>query len=104
MTAELEIHYSEDWAALYVNGTLDIVGDSYLAEERAFDILGVNIVQDPAFMRGQTARDGVAQTLDEVADYKARREEVRRKVAEMENEIADRQALANSLKEEYKLR
>jgi hypothetical protein len=32
---KLEIHYADEWAALYVDGKLERVGDSYLAEERA---------------------------------------------------------------------
>lgn len=69
---ELEIHYANDWAALYVDGQLDpdTVGDSHNAEEKAFELLGVKQVYDNAFMRGQRQRDGVAQTLDQVAEYR----------------------------------
>ncbi len=34
---KLEIHYADDWAALYVNGRLKVVGDSYLAEAAKLD-------------------------------------------------------------------
>lgn len=71
----LEIHYAEDWAALYVDGKLEYVGDSYLTEERAFALLGVITSQDDAFMRGQNKREGVAQTLAEVAEYSRKRAE-----------------------------
>lgn len=73
---ELEIHYAEEWAALYVDGKLlpETVGDSYLAEEKAFELLGVKQLHDDAFMRGQSGRDGVARTLDEVNQYKTDRE------------------------------
>jgi hypothetical protein len=69
----LEIHYADDWAALYVDGRLDRVGDAYLAEERAFEIAGVTIVRDDAFMCGQTQADGVAKALEDVAAFRARR-------------------------------
>jgi len=68
---KLALHYAEEWAALYVDGKLCIVGDSYLAEEKAFELLGVEQIHDNAFMRGQTSRDGVALTLEEVEAYRA---------------------------------
>jgi len=73
---KLEIHYDTgNWAALYVDGNLERIGDSYLAEELAFEILGVTIVRDASFMRGQSQADGVARTLDDVAAYRAQRDE-----------------------------
>lgn len=72
--ARLEIHYAEEWAALYLDGKLVTVGDSYVAEEKAFTLLGVRTTQDPAFMRGQSQRAGVAQTLLQVAQYAADRD------------------------------
>lgn len=66
---DLEIHYADEWAALYVDGKLDRVGDSYLAEERAFELLGVKVVQDDAFLQGQDQAAGVAKTLDELYVY-----------------------------------
>lgn len=86
---ELEIHYTDgDWAALYIDGKLERVGDSYLAEERVFEILGVTIVRDPAFMRGQDYRDGVAQTLAEVAKYRELRDTNVRRAAELREQAA----------------
>lgn len=87
--SQVQIHYdSEDtggsgeWAALYVDGELVSVGDSYVAEEKAFSLLGVTRFDDSAFMRGQTSREGVAQTLDEVAAYACERDR-RHELAEM---------------------
>ena len=71
---DLEIHYAEEWAALYRDGQLVRVGDTYRTDEEAFKLLGVEIVQDDAFMRGQNSRDGVAQTLDQVDEYRWARE------------------------------
>lgn len=96
---ELEIHYSGEWAALYVNGQLDpdTVGDSYHAEEKAFELLGVKQVHDDAFMRGQSSRDGVARTLDEVWRYFRTREHKRetavQKRAEAERLLAEAKEL-----------
>jgi hypothetical protein len=71
----VEIHYSDDWAALYVDGKLHSdPGDSYRIEEEAFALLGVRQVMDDAFMRGQKARDGVARTLWEVTEFASQRD------------------------------
>ncbi len=69
---DLEIHYANSWAALYVDGRLDpdTVGDSYHAEEKAFELLGVKQIHDSAFMRGQNQRDGVAETIEQVDEYR----------------------------------
>lgn len=71
---DLEIHYAEEWAALYRDGELVTVGDSYVAEEQAFALLGVKTVHDDAFMRGQSHRDGVAKTIQEVTEYQEKRD------------------------------
>lgn len=83
---KLEIHYADEWAALYVDGKLERVGDSYLAEGRAFEILGVRTVQDDAFMRGQTSAAGVAQTVEEAAAFARERETKRMRAAELRAE------------------
>jgi hypothetical protein len=100
----IEIHYdSEDdggsgeWAALYVNGELVTVGDSYVAEEKAFVVAGIETHQDSAFMRGQTQRSGVAQTLDEVAAYKSHRDEKLARAAELRAQAAALEAEAREL-------
>jgi hypothetical protein len=96
-TPKLEIHYAEEWAALYVDGRLERVGDSYLAEERAFEILGVTTIQDDAFLRGQTSRDGVAKTLSDVAAYRAQRDEQRAEADRLRREAERLLAEASAL-------
>lgn len=80
---DLEIHYADNWAALYVDGNLDRVGDAYLTEERAFELLGVKIVKDDAFMRGQEQASGVAQTLAEAVAYSDQQVARLRRAAEL---------------------
>jgi hypothetical protein len=92
---DIEIHYSEEWAALYVDGRLERVGDSYLAEERALQILGVTTVQDDAFMRGQNQAAGVAQTLNEVSDYRIERDRRATEAADLRRRAAELLAEAN---------
>lgn len=95
----LEIHYDPngEWAALYVDGRLDRVGDAYLAEEKAFELLGVKTLQDDAFLRGQGGRDGVAQTLDEVAAYRTERDAAKARAAQLRERAAELMAEAERL-------
>lgn len=73
--SNIEIHEDGDWAAVYLDGRLIRVGDAYLADEWLRAHFGVTTVQDDAFLRGQTSREGVAKTLDEVRDYAQSRQE-----------------------------
>ncbi|MEU3452225.1 hypothetical protein ABZ671_01080 [Micromonospora sp. NPDC006766] len=96
---KLEIHYADDWAALYIDGQLDSdsVGDSHIAEARAFKLLGAKQVYSNAFMRGQSFRAGVAPTLADVEAYKqemdARQAEAAEKRAEAARLLAEAEAL-----------
>lgn len=85
---KLEIHYADDWAALYKDGKLvdRSVGDSYLAEEQALDMLGVKLVHDDSFLRGQNQRSGVATTLEEVEEYRIWRERARAEAQRLRGE------------------
>ncbi len=101
----IEIHYdSEDtggsgeWAALYVDGRLVTIGDSYVTEARAFEAAGVEVVHDSAFMRGQDQRSGAAQTLAEVREYAAERD--RRKTEADRLRLLSAELLARAAKVE----
>jgi hypothetical protein len=96
---DLEIHYDPngDWAALYKDGNLVTAGDAYVAEEQAFSLLGVTIVQDDAFLRGQGQRAGVAQTVDQVAEYRCARDNKRETAAQKRAEAERLLAEANEL-------
>jgi hypothetical protein len=98
--SQIEIHYDPDgeWAALYVDGQLERVGDGYLAEERAFELLGVKTCQDNAFLRGQNERAGVARTLTEVAEYRAERERKTQRANELRAEAIRLLAEAEQLR------
>lgn len=96
---DLEIHYDEEWAALYVKGKLDEVGDAYVAEERAFALLGVTVVSDDAFMRGQNKQDGVAKTLAEVEAYRSSREASTAKAEELRALAAALRAEADAIEQ-----
>lgn len=90
-----EIHHtSGEWSAVYTNGVLSYVGDTENAVEHLLAALGVAEVHDDAFMRGQSQRDGVAETLAEVATYRAERAAASTEVQRLRDE-ADR-ALASA--------
>lgn len=89
--AELTLYSDgEETTALYVDGKLDRVGDNYWVIERVLEIAGVETVHDDAFIRGGNGRDGVAQTITEIAEYAAKRDEL---TSEREAIIAERDAL-----------
>jgi hypothetical protein len=71
---------------LYVDGQLVQVGKVHNTEEKAFAMLGVTQVVDDAFMRGQTHRDGVAQTTEEITAYVADRDAATERAARLRAE------------------
>src|SRR5690242_16462444 len=87
--SSIEIHEADDWAAVYLDGKLQRVGDAYLADEWVRQHFGVTTVNDDAFMRGQTKREGVASTLEEVEAFRTRRDANKARAAELRSE-ADR--------------
>lgn len=87
------------WSAVYLDGKLQRVGDSYLADEWVREHFGVETVQSDDFLRGGTSRADVAPTLDDLRDYadeqaarqaraKALRDEAARLLAEADAEAA----------------
>jgi hypothetical protein len=99
MTA-MEIHYSEGWAALYVDGKLHgEPGDSYLAEEQAFALLGVKQIQDDAWLRGGNGHGepAPARTTDEIDEYRRARQARLDKAQAKRDQAARLIAEANAL-------
>jgi len=87
MSNEIEFHINGDWTAVYLDGELQRVGDSYLADEWLQERFGVKVVYDSAFMRGQASGHGVAKTLDEVEVYRSERDARRARRAELQAEL-----------------
>jgi hypothetical protein len=105
--ADLQIHYPYDseWAALYVDGKLDTIGDSYVAEGKALRLAGVTLVHSDApggdgddCLRGGEYRDGAAQTLDELEVYRADRIARETRAAELERQAAELEGQAQALR------
>lgn len=95
----MEIHHADEWSALYVDGTLAEVGDTYWVEEKAFAMLGVAEVSEDSFLRGQGQKDGVAKTLEEVAEYRRSREERLQEAANLREAAASLLAQASEMEQ-----
>lgn len=93
----IEFHNEGEWTAVYLNGNLVRVGDSYLADEWLQTRYGVVTVDDDAFMQGQSQASGVAKTLDEVRAYATARQERLDRAAELRAEAKRLEDEANSL-------
>ena len=87
---------AEEWSALYIDGTLDVVGDSYLVDERIAELLGVEDQSSDAFLRGGNTREDVAQTLDELNAWVAAEE-----VNEANTELAEAEAAAEAARQAF---
>lgn len=78
----IQIHYDDgEWAGLYVDGKLEYVGDTSVVYDKICEMFGIEAVYDNAFMRGQDKRDGVAQTVEEAAEYGRQRDKMRERRA-----------------------
>lgn len=93
---------SGEWSALYVDGTLERVGDHYYVEERIFELLSVEIVQSDDFMRGRDTREDVASTLEYLEDFRVAREAALQKADELQAEAKRLSQEATRLREEYR--
>lgn len=83
---EIEFHRDGEWTAVYLDGVLQRVGDSYLADEWLRARCGVVEVDDDAFMCGQSRYEGVAGTLAEVAAYREERDRLLAEAVELEQQ------------------
>lgn len=97
---DVEIHYSgEDWAALYVRGTLVRAGDNDEIAERALRLLGVTEVHDNAFMRAGAC---AAPTLADVREFAEKRQTDRDRAAVLKQDAHDLLKRAADLEAQYK--
>lgn len=94
---QIEFHQSDGWTAVYLNGQLQRVGDSYLADEWLQERVGITVVDDDAFLLGQGTKAGVAPTLDEVHQFTETRQEKVTRAAELRARAADLLTQASEL-------
>lgn len=100
MTANIELHEaSNDLAAVYVDGILELAGDWQLVTDYILQLVHVRRVASAAFMLGQDDPEQAALTLDEIREWEIQRDEagnnpatLRAKAQELINqaEIAER--------------
>lgn len=99
---DIEFHVADEWTAVYLDGKLQTVGDSYLADEWLQGYVGVKVVQvvqDDAFMRGGSSSNTVAKTLDELHDYQLERDRKLAQAQKLRDEAQDLLAQAAVLEE-----
>jgi hypothetical protein len=84
--SQMEIHEYDDAAALYIDGRLHTA--QHNVDELALELLGVTVVDDSAFMQGQTKWSGVAQTLDDVRRFREARLRLATRAAELREQAA----------------
>jgi len=85
--AEFVRYNMEEWSALYQDGSLVKVGDSYLTDEYLANFLNVEeIDSDDCFLGKEHTYDNVAQNIDEILAYG--------------QEVEDAKKVAQSLKEQ----
>lgn len=87
---------AEEWAALYVDGKLDYVGDQYNVDERIATLAGV-VDRRGDFLLGGNSRDDAAQTVDKITEYESAKEDRLRQAEALKEQaralIAEAEAL-----------
>jgi hypothetical protein len=92
-----ELHYADGWAALYVDGKLDMVDSVLHSGARALALLGCPLLKDASFMLGQDGVQGVAQTVTAVNEYRAERDAAVARAELLRTQAATLLAEADSL-------
>ena len=85
---------ADEWSALYVDGVLDRVGDSYLIDERIATIAGVQTIAGGEILMPNGIReidvpktlDAAEQAIREHEQRKAQSEQLREQAAALEAE------------------
>ena len=87
----------EEWSALYVDGELDKVGDTYLIDERLRYLAGVVTISTMDFLRGGGTRSDVAQNYEELKEYRHARLDRQRRAKDLRTQAAALQQEADEL-------
>lgn len=78
-----------EWSALYIDGKLVKYGDHYLVDEHIYEMFGIQVDESSDWMRGDTSGMDVAQTLDEVEQYRSEREAAQELAKELRRQASD---------------
>lgn len=96
MADEIEFHRAgEEWTAVYLNGQLQRVGDSYLADEWLQEYAGVKQVDDSVCMIDDHRAHPTLEAVYAATDERDRRFEM---AAALEAEAAELKAGAEGLR------
>lgn len=87
-----------EWSALYGDGALLTVGAHYHADDKIYELCGVEVIQSNDFMRGGHAYDDVAQTLADIVDYTIMRQAAEQEATGLEAEARSLQERARQLR------
>lgn len=79
---------SGDYAAVFVDGKREDIGDLPDVLERLLERMGVEFVWSESFLLGQHSASGAAQTTSQIAEYDTQRENARARLAEIQAEAA----------------
>ena len=95
------VRYNNDeWSALYQDGKLVVIGDSYLSDYYLANYLKVEDIDSDDFLMGGSTRDQAAKTLQEIEEYRSRllQEELNSFRRSKEQDIAELEAKLSELK------
>jgi len=94
---EVVIYEDGEWSGVYLDGKLQRVGDTYLADEWVREHFGVVTIQSADYMRGGDLRSEAAQTLDEIRAYTYEREAREQRATDLRAEADRLRAEADAL-------
>lgn len=90
MTDKIDFYRDEEWTAVYLNGSLVRVGDSYLADEWLQQRCGVVEHYDEDYFLGRDkTRENVAATTAEIDAFYHVEEEKQAEIARLRARLAE---------------
>lgn len=97
--ADYVVYEDEEWAAVYKDGKLVRVGESYLADEYLRAEFGVETIVSDAFYLGveRPTREDVASTLTEIHAFEQASDQRHAKAEELLAEAARLKELAEKM-------
>ena len=94
---EVVIYEDGEGSGVYLDGKLQRVGDTYLADEWVRGHFGVVTILSSDYMRGDDSPHDAAQTLDEVRAYTYEREAREQRAADLRAQAERLRAEADAL-------
>ena len=91
---------ADEWSALYRDGKLVVIGDSYHSDYYLANYLKVEDIDSDDFLLGGSTRDQAAKTLQEIEEYRIDllRKSKDQDIAELEAKLSELEAKLSELK------